>query len=134
MAAACLALGLLAVLSAPARAQGITPGKATPQAVTPAPQSAYAAPQARYGTPQSFASGQYASPQASSPCACYYPQGFCPFPSGNCWTFPQGNCGTFPQGNCIAVRPSSQWWPTGSSQLGFSQETNLGFPAGVIGD
>ncbi|MHB1561351.1 MAG: hypothetical protein ACYC61_28220 [Isosphaeraceae bacterium] len=131
MAAACLALGLLSV---PARAQGIAPGKATPQATTPAPQAshavpqaAYPAPQASHGTPQSFASGQYASSQALSPCACYYPQGFCPFPSGN--------CATFPRGNCIAVRPSPQSWPTGSAQTGSPQAMGTRYPSnGVIGD
>lgn len=130
MAAACLVLGLL---SAPARAQGLASGKAALRAITPAPQVRHAAPQAAYpaqqtghGTPQSFASGQYASPQALSPCACYYPQGFCPFPSGN--------CATFPRGNCIAVRPSSQSWPTGSAQTGSPQAIDVYLAPAVTGN
>ncbi|OJW12913.1 MAG: hypothetical protein BGO49_20440 [Planctomycetales bacterium 71-10] len=102
---AVLALGL----SASARAQGVVASKATPQAVYGAPQT-YAAPQAPAPTPlyqglpftpqpiqapRPVLTPASASPQASAqgpaPCACYYPQGFCPMPQGNC-AMPQGNC------------------------------------------
>lgn len=94
-----LSLGLLSAIASPARAQGVPPSKATPQAT-------YAAPQTAVATPQYAAGGTYASPQvANRPCACYFPQGFC----------------AFPRGNCVAVRPSSQWpspqWPSGTSQF-----------------
>jgi hypothetical protein len=99
-AAAAFAIVLVSV-AAPARAQGDPPGKATPQSVSPAPQATYAAP-------QTYGGGTYASPQANRPCTCYFPQGYCPFP----------------RGNCVAVRPSPQQH-FGSPQLDLSQPAYL---------
>ncbi len=50
----------------------------------------------------------YATPQTSRPCTCYFPQGYCPFP----------------RGNCVAVRPTPQS-PFGSSQFDTTPPTYL---------
>jgi hypothetical protein len=110
-AAVCLTLGLLLITAPSAHAQGGTPTKA--------------APQATYSAPQSFPSGQYASPQAYRPCACYFPQRYCAFPTGTC---------AFPRGNCIEVRPSGQW-PVGTPQFGSGQAAaQAAYTPTMIGD
>ncbi|MDG3005775.1 hypothetical protein [Paludisphaera mucosa] len=125
---ACLAVAGLA-LAASARAQGFSPTKPSPQAVYGVPQQA---PTVLYQgapfTPQPIAitplppptpvlsppllGSPQASAQGPAPCACYYPQGYCPFPSGNC-AFPQGFC-PMPQGNCVA--PAPVYGPSASGQ------------------
>lgn len=146
-------LGLLPVAAAPARAQGpVLPTKlapeyavtsplvravpqavvAVPQAVKTVSQAVVAVPQAVVAAPQVYPSGQFATPQTAAPCACYFPQGYCPFPSGNCV-------------QTAPVYPSIQW-PVGSSQFvspqsasrGFAPESGLGtrarFTPTMIGD
>jgi hypothetical protein len=124
----CLAVAVLLAVSA-ARAQGVSPAKSSPQAVHGAPQAPAVLYQGRPFTPQLIAvtplppptpivpTPVVATPQASAQgpaaCACYYPQGYCPFPQGNC-AFPQGFC-PMPQGNCVVPQPYYAPAPSGQS-------------------